>query len=69
MAKLKAGRITDAELVRRRREGASLSELARASGLSSLKSIVLRLIRAMGLEYYACGPPRGRGSGLRRARL
>jgi hypothetical protein len=67
MPKLKAGRITDAELVRRRRQGASLSELARASGLS-LKSIVFRLTRAMGPEYYACGPPRGRGSGLRRAR-
>jgi hypothetical protein len=67
MPSRKAGRITDAELVRRRRRGASLRALAEASGLS-YHAVRRRLLEALGPAYLAFGPPRGPGAPLRRDR-
>ena len=51
MPRRKAGRITDAELARRRRRGASMRALAEASGLSRA-AVSRRLLAAMGTSAY-----------------
>ena len=51
MPRRKAGRITDAELVRLRHRGASLRALAEASGLSRA-AVSRRLLAAMGTSAY-----------------
>ena len=64
MPKRKAGRITDAELARLRRRGATLRALAEASGLSK-DAVHHRLLGVLGPSYLACspgGPLRGRRS-------
>jgi hypothetical protein len=67
MPRRKAGRISDAELARRRRRGATLRELAAASGLHPA-TVLRRLIAVLGPEYHASGPARGPGAPLRRGR-
>jgi hypothetical protein len=52
----KAGRLGDAEMVRRRLAGATVRELAEASGLN-VETVRMRLHAALGPAYYATRVP------------